>query len=315
MISRVLALLAALVALVASMFLAGCGANAQLNSIMVTPDSASIQNVGGTAQFQATGFYIDGKNGTQTSKNLTNQVIWSSSVVGVATVDANGLATATGAGATTITATGGNGGITGSASLTVFSLDASKSNPLLSIRIIPSDQTVQAAGGTVQHLAIGNFQNSPTTQDLTNQVKWLSSDGRVATIDSGGLATAGGGCANGGETTITALAPPSAGRAVTGTAHLTLGSCGANNLPTLTVYKLGQGSGRVTSSTAAIDCESGVTCAANLALNTQVSLTAIADPGSYFVGWSANCRPEQNSTCTLTMVNNQTVAAIFNVQH
>lgn len=316
MTRRVLALASALVA---ALLIAGCGSKAQLNSIMVTPGTASIQNAGGTAQFQATGFFLNGKNGNSYSENLTNQVVWSSSTVSVATINSSGLATAVAAGTTTITATGGNGGINGTATLTVVSGGGGGgggSNPLLSITVIPGTQVLQTAGETAQYIAIGNFQNNPTTQDLTDVVTWSSSDVRVATINSAGLATAVGNCTQNQSTTITALAPPSSGGAVTGTGQLTVGSCGTNNLPTLTVYEVGQGTGTVTSSPAGINCGpgGGAGCSANFVLNTQVSLTAVPAAGSVFVGWSANCTPDQSSTCSVTMGNNETVGAIFNLQ-
>ena len=216
------------------------------------------------------------------------------------------------AGTTTIMATGGNGSITGTATLTV-NLTGGGSNNLTSLTVIPASQILQQPGETAQYIAIGNFTGTPATQDMTNQVTWSSSDVLVAIINSAGLATAVGNCSQNQETTITALAPPSTGGAITGTATLTVGSCGSNNLPTLTVYKVGQGTGTVTSAPAGINCGSGAGCTANFVLNTPVSLTAVADSGSVFAGWSANCQPDQTSTCTLTMVNNETVGPIFNL--
>jgi hypothetical protein len=53
----------------------------------------------------------------------------------------------------------------------------------------------------------------------------------------------------------------------------------------LTVTKAGNGSGRVTSSPAGIDC--GPTCSALFPDETSVFLTPIADPGYAFVGWNS----------------------------
>ena len=53
---------------------------------------------------------------------------------------------------------------------------------------------------------------------------------------------------------------------------------------TLTVVKAGTGSGTVTSSPAGITC--GSTCSALFASGTSVTLTATADSGSTFAGWS-----------------------------
>lgn len=299
-------------ALTALALLAGCATTTPLTSIQVTPGTATVPGQGNTAQFSAVGTYSNAKKDTQYTQNLTSTVTWSSSVPSVATVSSTGLATGVAGGTTTISAT--DGSIIGTATLTVGGTSGGGSgNTLTSITVIPGNQIVQDAGETAQYIAIGNYSGTPPTQDLTNQVTWSSSDVRVATINGAGLATAIGSCPGPGETTITALAPPSSGGAASGTATLTVGSCGVNNLPTLTVYKVGQGSGTVTSMPAGIDCGSGAGCTANFTLNTQVSLTAVADAGSVFVGWSSNCMPDNQPTCSLTMPNNETVGAIFNL--
>ena len=70
-----------------------------LNSITVTPSNPTLA-VGSTQQFTATGLFTDGS-----TQNITNQVTWSSSNTGVATVStATGLATANSAGSSVITA-------------------------------------------------------------------------------------------------------------------------------------------------------------------------------------------------------------------
>ncbi|MHA3774172.1 DUF4082 domain-containing protein [Verrucomicrobiota bacterium sgz303538] len=73
--------------------------SASVTSISVSPTDATVA-AQGTQQFSATGTYSDGR-----SQDMSNQVTWSSSNTGVATISAGGLATAVGAGTTTITAT------------------------------------------------------------------------------------------------------------------------------------------------------------------------------------------------------------------
>ena len=73
-----------------------------LNSITVTPVDASIF-VGSTKQYSATGTYSD----TSTA-DITNDVAWVSSDIGVATIDALGLATGIGVATTEITASLGS---------------------------------------------------------------------------------------------------------------------------------------------------------------------------------------------------------------
>jgi len=78
---------------------------------------------------------------------------------------------------------------------------------------------------------------------------------------------------------------------------------------TLTVQKDGTGTGTVTSDPAGIDC--GDDCAQDYYDGTQVALTATADAGSVFAGWSGGgC--SGTGDCTVTMNSDQTVIAAFN---
>ncbi len=294
------------------LLLTGCGVNGYLTGIQVIPDSGTLQGAGATLQFKAVGTYSN-RSHPQHTEDVTNQVAWSSSVLSVATINSStGLATGVSAGTTTITASGVNGAIVGSASLTVGG-GTGQTHDLTSLTIIPVGQFVQLAGETAQYIAIGNFTGAPATQDMTNEVTWGSSDVRVGTIDAGGLATAVGSCPVGGQTTITAIAHPSNGGAITGTSSFSVGECGNNNLPTLTLYTVGQGTGTVTSTPTGIVCGSGAGCTGHFVLNDTVTLTAVPDAGSVFGGWSANCQPSHNSTCSLEMTDNATVGAIFNL--
>ncbi len=76
----------------------------------------------------------------------------------------------------------------------------------------------------------------------------------------------------------------------------------------LTVARTGGGSGRVTSSPAGVDC--GATCAAAFDPSTVVALTAVADPGSQFSGWSGDCCGS-GTTCKVTMDVARSVTARF----
>jgi len=76
----------------------------------------------------------------------------------------------------------------------------------------------------------------------------------------------------------------------------------------LTVTKAGSGTGTVTSSPAGINC--GVDCSEKYNHGTSVTLTASADSGSTFSGWSGGgCTG--TGTCTVTMSANTTVKATF----
>jgi len=69
---------------------------------------------------------------------------------------------------------------------------------LTTIQVSPSNATV-TVGGTQQYTATGMYSDA-TTQDLTNQVTWTSSNTAAASINAAGVATAGGA----GGATITA---------------------------------------------------------------------------------------------------------------
>jgi len=73
----------------------------------------------------------------------------------------------------------------------------------------------------------------------------------------------------------------------------------------LTVAKAGTGSGRVTSSPAAIDC--GATCEAIYPAGALVTLTVAPDAGSTFTGWSGDCSGA--AACVVTMNAAKSVTA------
>jgi hypothetical protein len=135
------------------------GLSASLTSIAVTPAGSSVQT-GATQQFTATGTYSD-----SSTQNVTNQVSWTSSSATVATINAAGLATATGVGTATISAT--LGGVTGNTTLSV------KSAPLtLNTTTLPQGTvnvnylaTLTATGGALPYswtLAAGTLPGGLT---------------------------------------------------------------------------------------------------------------------------------------------------------
>jgi hypothetical protein len=76
----------------------------------------------------------------------------------------------------------------------------------------------------------------------------------------------------------------------------------------LTVTKTGSGSGTVTSVPAGIDC--GENCSAKFDLDEVVALTAEADPGSRFAGWSGACTGT-DALCQITIDELKNVTANF----
>ena len=163
-----------------------------LQSIEITP-SLTKAAAGTTAQFTATGVYSD-----NSTEDLTAQATWESSDPAVAMVSnaagSKGVATTTGVGSATVSATSGD--VSGDTMLTVT--DAT----LVSIEVSPAAPTI-ANGLTQQFTATGLYSDN-STQDLTTQVTWASSNDAVATVSdaagSKGLATAAGA----GSTTVSA---------------------------------------------------------------------------------------------------------------
>ena len=180
-----------------------------LMSIAVTPDNPSL-GAGGTQQFTATGTFADGL-----TADLTQTVTWQSGDPNVASITTDGVATALATGTSTISAV--SGAVSGSTTLTV-----TPPATLTSIAVTPANPTV-AWGATQQFTAIGTYSDG-SNRDLTASVTWASSEGQIATITSGGLATGIGAgtttvsAAVGdvtGSTTMTVSPPPLVSIAVT----------------------------------------------------------------------------------------------------
>jgi len=285
----------------------GCSQPAALGAIQVIPNAPALTAAGETVQFKAIGAYA--QNGHPfTFRDITSLVDWTSSETNVATIAPGGLATAVATGNTEIVAS--VKGITGTASITV-SAQASGVHDLTSVAVIPSSQTLTSIGEPSQFIAIGTFTTSPFTLDVTDTVVWQSSDVKVATVNSAGLALANAT----GTTTITAIGLSNSGSSIPGTATLTVSNSGGGVLvPQLTVSLVGLGSGAVTSADGVINCTTigGAACTGNFIVGTTVTLTAVPAPGSTFGGWSVNCFPDNLPTCSIVMNNNEPVGAIFN---
>ncbi len=151
-------------------------------AIQITPTLPTLQQ-GVTQAFQATATYANG-----TSGDVTQQATWATGSTGVVTVVATGatagLATAQGAGTTTITATLGT--VSGTTSVTVIS------TVLTSITVTPATATIMV-GTTRTFTAQGTYQDG-TTANLTDSVTWSSGSATVLSVSNAtgtqGLATA-----------------------------------------------------------------------------------------------------------------------------
>lgn len=337
------------------------GTTQQYTAITITPGAQALSASGQTGQFIA--LATSGSTGLKQDVTSSSQVKWSSSSPSVATVSPTGQVTGVSAGTSTITAelTNTDGSVvTNTAAVTVTLTSAPE--PLLSLQIIPSSITVGNLQDTGQFLAIGTFSTPPYVRDLTNSptLTWTSSSPSVFPVNSNtagnsgssaGIVTAYGA----GTATIIAEATGSDGTIQTATAAFTCtvptnpvqpgqcypGSQAASLLATLTVYNEGLSTTgwlvtapSATGTPNVLHCGPGSTtggsvCVATYPVGSTVILTAPAQTGVAFGGWSYNCTPSNaNGTplnpvvlsasgpnyCTVTLTTNDTVGAIFNNQ-
>jgi len=147
--------------------------SAQLNvsreivSVKVTPASRSLMN-GAVQQFTAIGTFSD-----KTVKDITSSAVWRSSNTNVAFVDAAGRTVA--------------GNVTGTAVISA-SLGTKRGSATLKVRrelvsiVIMPESAMIIPGDTQKFGAIGTYSDK-TTQDLTEQVEWETSDIHIAVMD------------------------------------------------------------------------------------------------------------------------------------
>lgn len=148
--------------------------NTSVSALQVIPAVTTIA-LGTKSQLQAIATFADGS-----TQDVSSQVQWSSNDPFIAGVDSLGLVTGSGIGQATVTAT--LGAISRSATLTVTNAIAT------ALQVIPPTAFLPK-GAKLQFQAIATFSDN-SSQDVTNQVNWNSSDISVATIDLNGEATA-----------------------------------------------------------------------------------------------------------------------------
>ena len=147
--------------------------DATIDSITVSPNTSSLPN-GTNINLQATGFYSDAS-----SKDLTAQVSWQSGDNAIAEISNLGLLTARSIGSATITAS-----FDGQSSTALITITPATLN---SININPGNLAI--ANGTSSSLLVTGLYSDLTTQNLTQQVTWQSSDNSIAEINTDGLVT------------------------------------------------------------------------------------------------------------------------------
>jgi len=172
-----------------------------VTSVVVSPAAVTLNAIGGTQPYTA-----EARDANDNPLTTQPTFAWEESSAGaVATIDpATGLATATGNGASVITATGG--GVSGNANLTVTQTAAS-------MVVTPNPVTLSSVGITQQFAAQALDANSNPLVTQPALVWSETSSGAVATVDANGLASTSGN----GSTQITAT-----GGGVSGFADLTV---------------------------------------------------------------------------------------------
>ena len=152
-----------------------------VTAIAISPGNASFAADTSTS-LVATGTLVDG-----TSQNLTNSVQWTSSNASVATMStvpgSVGVASGMAPGTTTVTAA-----FTGLVAVTQLTVTNAT---LSSITLKPAGPNSIPLGSPLQLVATGTFSDG-TTESLTGQVTWSSSEITVAIIDDTGLVSTTG---------------------------------------------------------------------------------------------------------------------------
>ena len=213
-------LLGAVLAMCFMVPLTSCINSPELSSIVITPDAYTItlasDGYGGYWSYEATGYYTHPGH-TATTKDITDQVTWTSLAPIMVTISDTGVATptglATGTSQITASAPGFHGVVVSNAStFTVQSPSSSSARSVRTLSIVPS-QNQEAPFAVTGKTADGG------TVSVTDRLTWLSSNPLAATIDknTGAIKVIGA-----GQTTITAIYTNADGGMAMGTRALTV---------------------------------------------------------------------------------------------
>ena len=142
--------------------------------IAISPNQSALP-MGQSESLTAMGSFSDG-----TQQNLTQAVVWFSSVPAIATVTPAGAARAKSIGTTTISATAGS--LTGTANLTV------KAAVVVGLSVTPATLSL-ILGSSSRLQAIATFSDQ-TTQNMSSAATWSSTAPGIVGVSSGGLASA-----------------------------------------------------------------------------------------------------------------------------
>jgi len=179
----------------------------------------------------------------------------------------------------------------------------SASNTVVDIGIYPTTSvpkfTDTPYGTNAARIRVGSENGTTldpraTTPASFNVSAWAGQTVRLAIINAVQSTGGGGG------------APPGSGAAIAGIDNIKFVVTVTNF--NLTITKAGTGSGTVTADSGAIAC--GATCTDSYGGGTTVNLTALADAGSTFAGWSGDCAGA-TTTVAVSMSAAKTCTATF----
>ena len=171
-----------------ALLLGGCGGDKKAGDELIIEkdnagiaiDTPAVSAVSDLAGLQLTCRVVYDDN---SSDDATGVVSWSSSDTAVATVS-SGLVTMSSSGGGDVNITAGYGPFSDYITLNIFALN--------DINVTINDSNV-VTGSSYQMTATGTFTDTKrdinTTEDITNDVSWISFDTAIATVDSAGALT------------------------------------------------------------------------------------------------------------------------------
>lgn len=179
----------------------GCSSS-EIDAITVSPTVTDFEGPSGNVQLTAIATIGHGAH-PSTYEDVTDLVTWSTPLPQVASANSSGYVTVVGLGLTSIKAS--TNGFTGvvSGTTTICAEPAGTANtsgitcpavtgsfrPKTRLSLVRGQRAVGGPGEVVQFQVLGTSRDNGTQEDLTNSVKWSSSDDSVATVSSTGLVT------------------------------------------------------------------------------------------------------------------------------
>ena len=149
--------------------------NATVTQIQITPPSLTLAK-GTKGKLTAIATYSD--NSTQ---DVSSQVVWNSSNIGVATINLSGEVSAVSNGSATLTGRVG--------AVTSNGVSLSVTNASVNQIDLSATASTLAAGTKAQLTAVASYSDG-SSQNITPLVSWSSSDSDVATVSTSGEVTA-----------------------------------------------------------------------------------------------------------------------------